>query len=183
MNAAEFYAIVRHEVGPVLKQCGFLRSTDDTDLEWFPRAGRWIKPLPGAAWPAPARLIVSFEHDKWGWLDDSGGGFRLQLEVGQHAYVPALLDAAQRADLLALQALVFARIRRQPTANPRTLDLLEANAAYQSGGDFLPYWDAEDIRAYIRLLLPWIPNLAAQLGGDPQLSDHFTPSRPTPGPH
>ena len=175
VNAAEFYATVRREVGPGLKACGFRRSSRDIGLVVYPRAGLWIKPLTGPGPPpAPDRLIVSFDHSRWGWLPTSGGEFRVHLEVGGCANILQLLDEDQRSQLIDLEGAIISRIRHQPYTDRHVLSMMEDSVKDPRVIGFMPYWDDNDIVSYTTLLVPWLPGFAVRLGADPARHDHPT---------
>lgn len=181
MNAAEFYAVVRREIGPLLKARGFRRSSNDIGLAVYPRAGMWIKPLPQPGpVPAPDRLIVSFDHSTWGWLSGLGGEFRVYLEVGGCANIVELLADGQRRELTGLTQGVIARIQRQPGARHDLLRGRERAVLDPRIEGFVPYWNEADIVAYTSMFVPWLPELAARLGDDPALAEHFALSDAQP---
>ncbi|MDQ1289991.1 MAG: hypothetical protein QG622_3557 [Actinomycetota bacterium] len=174
MKAADFYAIVRRELGPWLKDCGFRRTGRDIGLALYPRAGLWIKPLPDPGPPpAPDRVIVSFEHSRWGWTPEIGGEFRVNLEIGQSAEFQTLLDETSRQQMLDLGHQIFDKIlTRFPGSRHRCLaarDLID-NPRWHG---FLPYYDEADTVAWTRLVRCWLPDLAWALTSDPTGAAHF----------
>ncbi len=174
MNSETFYAVVRREIGPGLTPCGFRRSSEDRDLAIYPQAGRWIKPLPQAGPPpAPLRLVVSFQHGTWGWLPDAGGTFRMLLEAGPAAEAFELLDDAQWEQVHELQRRIAHKVMRESRVRGRQPEL-EADDEFAS---FVRYWDEDDVIAWLTLVRPWVPDLAARLSGQASVSAEFTPAQ------
>jgi hypothetical protein len=123
--------------------------------------------------PAPDRLIVSFDHSKWGWLPQTGGEFRIQLEAGACADIQFLVDQTQRRHLLELSGQVIDNIRTQFPASGRNWRAKLAELAAPNAIGFLPYYSEADIVAWANLARGWIPDLAATLSQDPAIAHQF----------
>jgi hypothetical protein len=114
--------------------------------------------------------VVSFEHWKWGWLPAVGGAFRLWLEAGATAEAWELLDDDQWRQVEDLQRRVLQKVIRESRPLGPRPDL----EVYYKVTSFVNYWDEDDLMAWLTLLKPWVPDLAAKLGRHASIAAEFT---------
>jgi hypothetical protein len=128
--------------------------------------------------PAPDRLVVSFDHSKWGWFPQTGGEFRIQLEAGACVDIQFLLDQNQRQQMRDLSSQIIENIRKRFPSSGRNWRAKLADLAAPNVTGFLPYYSEADIVAWTSLAREWIPDLAATLAPDPTINHHFQAPHP-----
>lgn len=164
MEPRSFYAIARAELGSHLVASGF-RCVPSQKIAsgLYPRGVLWVKDLvQPAPPPAPERLIVCVEHVHESWPSGGAGAFRVVLEVGAAVEVTRLLDPHQFPEASVLQRKIWTKTRTRGSGPQAIIE-----------ESFFSYVDDEDVRAWLRLILLWLPSLAATLGNDPILALHF----------
>lgn len=143
------YSIARRTWGPTLRQFGF-RNSPETSF------ASWTKPYQGG------NLFISWQVDKYGWSEEWGSEFTVEMERGGKRVHEAGMDESARwttymttSDLAAVEVIYDEIQSRLPEVPPGN-DL----RPFVPGQDvWLPYYTPEDVERWAGFLLPHVPTL------------------------